>query len=320
MTAALPFETRFAAALRAPAPGDPPFPLDALASRLAVSLREPRPSSSVLRPSSFRGRAAAAAAAAALLCATALGAWSAGVFKPAPLHRRIPSISVRDATFPELLDALRAELARFDPDPESAVAFRFELPEGRTPDDLPRIPRFYAGNCDVLGILHTAAGIVGLDLRVETNTVVFFPKPEQAPPPPEGAVRFYGNEWNRDPATRPSVLETREWTLPDPPPGPAAARPRTSREWKKWFSERGVDWPYGSSLAYNEALGLLRIENAPEQLELAEAILAPFLHAESAEGAEFESHAETAESAESESHAGSAESESHAESAETAEP
>ena len=60
--------------------------------------------------------------------------------------------------------------------------------------------------------------------------------------------------------------------------------------------------------------------NAPKQLELAEAILAPFLHAESAEGAEFESHAETAETAEPESHAGSAESESHAESAETAEP
>ena len=272
MTAALPFETRFAAALRTPAPGDPPFPLDALASRLAASLREPaRHSSLVTRHSSLRRIAAAAAA---LLCATALGAWSAGVFKPAPLHRRIPSISVRDATFPELLDALRAELARFDPDPESAVAFRFELPEGRTPDDLPRIPRFYAGNCDVLGILHTAASIVGLDLRVETNTVVFFPKPEQAPPPPEGAVRFYGNEWNRDPATRPSVLETREWTLPDPPPGPAAARPRTSREWKKWFSERGVDWPYGSSLAYNEALGLLRIENAPEHLARAEEILA----------------------------------------------
>ena len=272
MTAALPFETRFAAALRTPAPGDPPFPLDALARRLAASLRPPaRHSSLVTRHSSLRRIAAAAAA---LLCATALGAWSAGVFKPAPLHRRIPSISVRDATFPELLDALRAELARFDPDPESAVAFRFELPEGRTPDDLPRIPRFYAGNCDVLGILHTAASIVGLDLRVETNTVVFFPKPEQAPPPPEGAVRFYGNEWNRDPATRPPVLETREWTLPDPPPGPAAARPRTSREWKKWFSERGVDWPYGSSLAYNEALGLLRIENAPEHLARAEEILA----------------------------------------------
>ena len=319
MTAALPFETRFAAALRTPAPGDPPFPLDALARRLAASLREPRPSSSVLRPSSFRGRAAAAAAAAALLCATALGAWSAGVFKPAPLHRRIPSISVRDATFPELLDALRAELARFDPDPESAVSFRIELPEGRTPDNLPHVT-ISAGHVSVDCFLRMAADCAGLGLRVETNTVVFFPKPEQAPPPPEGAVRFYGNEWNRDPATRPSVLETREWTLPDPPPGPAAARPRTSREWKKWFSERGVDWPYGSSLAYNEALGLLRIENAPEQLELAEAILAPFLHAESAEGAEFESHAETAETAEPESHAGSAESESHAESAETAEP
>ena len=276
MTAALPFETRFAAALRAPAPGDPPFPLDALASRLAAALRQGRDatrhSSLVTRHSSLRR--AAAAAAAALLCATALGAWSAGVFKPAPLHRRIPSISVRDATFPELLDALDAELARLDPDAEAAVSFRFELPEGRTPDDLPRIPRFYAGNCDVLGILHTAASIVDLDLRVETNTVVFFPKPEQAPPPPEGAVRFYGNEWNRDPATRPPVLETREWTLPDPPPGSESARPQTSREWKKWFSERGVDWPYGSSLAYNEALGLLRIENTPEQLKRAEEILA----------------------------------------------
>ena len=271
MTAALPFETRFAAALRAPAPGDPPFPLDALARRLAASLREPaRHSSLVTRHSSLRRIAAAAAA---LLCATALGAWSAGVFKPAPLHRRIPSISVRDATFPELLDALRAELARFDPDPESAVAFRFELPEGRTPDNLPHVT-ISAGHVSVDCFLRMAADCAGLGLRVETNTVVFFPKPEQAPPPPEGAVRFYGNEWNRDPATRPSVLETREWTLPDPPPGPAAARPRTSREWKKWFSERGVDWPYGSSLAYNEALGLLRIENAPEHLARAEEILA----------------------------------------------
>ena len=81
MTAALPFETRFAAALRAPAPGDPPFPLDALARRLAASLREPRPSSSVLRPSSFRGRAAAAAAALVLASAAAAAAWY-GVLRP----------------------------------------------------------------------------------------------------------------------------------------------------------------------------------------------------------------------------------------------
>ena len=313
MTAALPFDARLAAALRAPAPGDPPFPLDRLASRLAESAA--RHSSLVTRHSSPRRRVAAAA-----LVLLALGAGAAAVFyRPDPLLRDIPSIAARDATFPEFLGAVRDELARLDPDPESAVSLRIELPDGRRVEDLPHVT-IAAHHVSALAILDTAADMVGLESRREGNTVVFVPKPDDPPAPPEGAVVHYGNEWDRDPATRPSVLETREWTLPDPPPGPAAARPRTSREWKKWFSERGVDWSYGSSLAYNEALGLLRIENAPEQLELAEAILAPFLHAESAEGAEFESHAETAETAEPESLAGSAESESHAESAETAEP
>ena len=344
MTAALPFETRFAAALRAPAPGDPPFPLDALARRLATSLRaleprllrnatsaEPLPASDAAsrlcgeafprnwfkirrgpvppaaerlggadrsppriasrsdcgfppsRRSSFRGRAAAAAA--ALLCATALGAWSAGVFKPAPLHRRIPSISVRDATFPELLDAVRAELARLDPDPESAVSFLIELPEGRRVEDLPHVT-IAAHNVTALALLDTAADMVGLESRREGNTVVFVPKPDDPPAPPEGAVVHYGNEWDRDPATRPAVLETREWTLPDGTASPP--RPCTSLEWKAYLAAHGVDWPYGSSLAWSEALGVLRIENAPEQLARAEEIVDSFLHAEDEGGVSVE--------------------------------
>ena len=209
------------------------------------------------------------------------------------MHRNIPSISARDATFPELLDAVRAELQRIDPDPESTVSFRIELPEDRRVEDLPHVT-IAARNVTALALLDTVAGLAGLKSRREGNMVAFVPKTEEFwGAIPEGAVVHYGNEWDRDPATRPPVLETREWTLPDGAAPPS--RPGTSLDWKSYLAARGVDWPYGSSLAWNEALGLLRIENAPEQLARVEVLVGAFLHAE---GAGFESHVEGAESAE----------------------
>lgn len=291
MTATPSFDARLAAALRAPAPGDPPFPAERLCARLDAALRSASNRAvEASRPFPRRRRRAVAAAA---LVLAALGAGAAAVlYRPDPLHRNIPSISARDATFPELLDAVRAELARLDPDPESTVSFLIELPEGRRVEDLPHVT-IAAHNVTALALLDTAADMVGLESRREGNTVVFVPKPDDPPAPPEGAVVHYGNEWDRDPATRPAVLETREWTLPDGTASPP--RPCTSLEWKAYLAAHGVDWPYGSSLAWSEALGVLRIENAPEQLARVEVLVGAFLHAE---GAGFESHAEGAESAE----------------------
>ena len=300
MTADTAFELRLAAALRAPAPGDPPFPAERLCARLAGQGRD-APTARLKADQSVVARRRRGAAAAALVL-VALGAGAAAVlYRPDPLHRNIPSISARDATFPELLDAVRAELQRIDPDPEATVSFRLELPEDRRAEDLPHVT-ITARNITALALLDTAAGLAGLKSRREGNMVVFVPKAEEAwGAIPEGAVVHYGNEWDRDPATRPPVLETREWMLPA---GTAPPPPCTSIEWKRYFAAHGVDWPYGSSLAWNEALGILRIENAPEQLARVEEIVGAFLHAEGAEFephaecAEFESHAENAESAE----------------------
>ena len=143
-----------------------------------------------------------------------------------------------------------------------------------------------AHNVTALAFLDTAAGLVGLESRREGNAVAFVPKPDVPPAPPEGAVVHYGNEWDRDPATRPAVLEIREWTLPDGTASPP--RPCSSLDWKAYLAAHGVDWPYGSSLAWSEALGVLRIENAPDQLERAEEILASFLHAEDEGGVPVE--------------------------------
>lgn len=291
MTADTAFELRLAAALRAPAPGDPPFPAERLCARLAGQGRD-APTARLKADQSVVARRRRVAAAALVLAALGAGA-AAVLYRPDPLHRNIPSISARDATFPELLDAVRAELHRIDPDPESTVSFRIELPEDRRVEDLPHVT-IAARNVSALALLDTAAGLAGLESRREGNTVAFAPKTEAfRGAVPEGAVVHYGNEWDRDPATRPPVLETREWTLPDGTASPP--RPCTSLEWKAYLAAHGVDWPYGSSLAWSEALGVLRIENAPEQLARVEVLVGAFLHAE---GAGFESHAEGAESAE----------------------
>jgi len=283
MTADTAFELRLAAALRAPAPGDPPFPAERLCARLAGQGRD-APTARLKADQSVVARRRRVAAAALVLAALGAGA-AAVLYRPDPLHRNIPSISARDATFPELLDAVRAELQRIDPDPESTVSFRIELPEDRRVEDLPHVT-IAARNITALALLDTAADMVGLESRREGNTVVFVPKPDDPPAPPEGAVVHYGNEWDRDPATRPAVLETREWTLPDGTASPP--RPCTSLEWKAYLAAHGVDWPYGSSLAWSEALGVLRIENAPEQLARAEEIVDSFLHAEDEGGVSVE--------------------------------
>ena len=53
----------------------------------------------------------------------------------------------------------------------------------------------------------------------------------------------------------------------------AATRPAGSAEWRAVFAELGVDWAYGTELAFNAPLGLLRVTHAPEVLDRIDAVL-----------------------------------------------
>ena len=65
--------------------------------------------------------------------------------------------------------------------------------------------------------------------------------------------------------------------------------PATSAEWRDWLAERGVDWAYGTELACNAPLGLLRVTHAPEALDRIDDVLRGVGAAVSGPDAEAES-------------------------------
>ena len=269
------FERRLSRALRAAAPGDPPFPASRLSERLAAALRATGGrvvDASPPHAPRFRRRAAAAAAAALLVGAgAAVGVWAGGARPPdrvrpkSPLEVVVPSVILRGAPVDEALEAIADEVARTFPEPENRLRFRFDLPEGA---EVPPVSMSARGVDARTLVLHVADA-AELDVRTEADgTVVLFPK-ETFEPGPE--TRVWCNEWNRDPATRPPVLRERTWILP--PALDAATRPAGSAEWRAFFAELGVDWAYGTELAFNAPLGLLRVTHAPEVLDRIDAVL-----------------------------------------------
>ena len=280
MTSETEFETRLAAALREPVSGDPPFPAERLASRLAESVRRP---AAVCRPRPVpvifahpRPAAAAAAALALFGCGAAVGAWAAGWRPPAQIRPAGPekvvlsSIVLYRAPLDEALAAIAAETAREQPEPENRLRFRLDLPEGAA---VPTVT-LSARGVDATTLLLNVASAAGLDVDAEEDgTWVLSPEKPRSFEPEPGERVWWNNEWNRDPATRPPVLHERSWTLPAAPPSGAEPFPATSAGWRERLAAGGVDWVCGTELAFNAPFGLLRVSHAPEVLDRIDAVL-----------------------------------------------